>query len=79
MEPPQTTPDGPPQPGEDAMYRNTRVRVVERQWAPTPSGGRVEQVLIQRARAGQKWVLSSEVWRVGESTKVDVAPPDHFR
>lgn len=66
--------------GDEAMYRHTRVKVVDRLMTDTPTGGTVEVILIERPRAGRKWVLSGEVRALGEEVeKQEVASPETFR
>ena len=49
--------------GDTVTYRGALCRVVEVYVAPTPAGGEVKMVKLERPRAGLKWVLEVEVER----------------
>ncbi len=47
--------------GDTVTYRGAGCKVAEVRVTPTPSGGEVKMILLERPRAGRKWVLEAEV------------------
>lgn len=48
-------------PGDVVRFRGSKVTIREITHAPSPSGASVVAVLIERARAGSKWVMFNEL------------------
>ena len=65
--------------GDQATYKGTSVKIVKFGDVPTPGGRSVRVALIERPRAGRKWVFTTELHRATEEPVLAEGRSEAFR